>query len=316
MHSAFSVPNAKFISMCIHDSCNMISLVGSRTAVVISYNTRLNIVQRIVDEHPNESFICCEFLVLNNQLFLAIAGKLGIIKFLNLSEGTFASHINAHGASIVSIKCIRSQYLFSCSEDTTIKMWDVNKLNLICTFGGYMGHKDYVLSIDVSADIQYLVSAGTDCTIRIWRIPLPYDCKGVITPLCTIRNTHGSFISCVRFYGRLIVFCSAPNIISTFLPAYGYDESNPHVQTTSTYDIKVDDQILRGFKIHNGMLFTITASKQIIAFSMESTGPHAIPKVVSAFTKDTVKDFCIANNRMFILFDDSSVTAIDISRYL
>jgi polycomb protein EED len=315
MQSVFSVPNAKLISMCIHDSYSVISLVGGRTAVVVSYNTRFNTVQRIIDEHPCESFICCEFLVLKKQLFLAVAGKLGIIKLLNLSKGMFASYIDAHGASIVSIKCIRNQYLFSCSEDTTIKMWNINQLRLVCTFGGYMGHKDYVLSMDVSADIQYLASTSTDCTIRVWRIPLSCDCNDFVTPLHTIRNIHGSFIPCVKFYGRLILSSSAPNIISAILPKYTCDEGNACTDTAFVGDIKLDDQILRGFKVHNNTLFTITASKQILAFGMKNTGPYATPNVIGTFNKGVVKDFCIANNRMFILFDDSSVTAIDLSKY-
>jgi WD40 repeat protein len=60
------------------------------------------------------------------------------------------------------------KYLFSCSHDKTIKIWDIETGQIKYTFNG---HLESILSIDFSSDYKHLVSGSIDKTIKIWKIP-------------------------------------------------------------------------------------------------------------------------------------------------
>ena len=53
-----------------------------------------------------------------------------------------------------------------CSSEKTIKLWNLEKQDLIHTFEG---HQDIVTSVNFSHDGKYIISASNDQTIKIWR---------------------------------------------------------------------------------------------------------------------------------------------------
>ncbi|ADM12307.1 WD40 domain-binding protein [Encephalitozoon intestinalis ATCC 50506] len=303
MALSIEIPNAYLEFMSICDEYEIVSLVGKRTSVIISYADDLRMVQRVLDEHPDENFQCSEFLIRQNDVLLALGGSLGIIKVLNLSKGTFVGYIQAHGGIIFSIKRYKDEYLLSCSEDTTIKMWDVSELKCVCVFGGYTGHRDHVLSIDVSDDLRYLASGGTDCSIRVWRIPSSLNKFQCVAPIYLSPRIHKFPIQCVRFYREFLVFYSGESRIDIISPRYG--EVEPTSRTEFVGGVKFEGQLLRGFEIDDGMLVAVTESQDIILFKMNDIGFTSQSTILRSTKKGKIRDFRVIRNRMFILFEDS-----------
>ncbi len=58
--------------------------------------------------------------------------------------------------------------LLSCSEDKTIKLWDLDDGELIKTF---YGHTDGVEHISVSPDGRHFATSSFDNTLRLWEMP-------------------------------------------------------------------------------------------------------------------------------------------------
>jgi len=60
------------------------------------------------------------------------------------------------------------KYLFSCSHDKTIKIWNIENGKLEHTF---IGHSKPIVSIDFGDNFKKLASSSVDKTIKIWNIP-------------------------------------------------------------------------------------------------------------------------------------------------
>ncbi|KAG9444093.1 hypothetical protein H6P81_015433 [Aristolochia fimbriata] len=76
---------------------------------------------------------------------------------------------------IDSISCMAKNpnYLkgiFSGSMDGDIRFWDIASRKTVCQFSGHQGA---VRGLTASTDGRTLVSCGSDCTVRLWRVPLP-----------------------------------------------------------------------------------------------------------------------------------------------
>lgn len=310
MSSAIEIPNACFESISICSKYRIVSLVGKRSSVVVSYRDDLRVVQRILDEHPDENFRCSEFFMAGDDISLALGGNLGIIKIMNLCKGTFIGHIKAHGGSISSIKRYKDKYLLSCSEDTTIKMWDISELACVCIFGGYKGHRDYVLSMDVSNDMKYLASCGTDCSIKIWRIPSYLNKLECTTPIYS--STHGCRlpIECIRFYGELLVFYSGEKRIHAI--SLKYEESKSSAEAVFAGEIMLEKRLLRKFDISGSTLVALMESQDVIMFDLNDIGFRSHPKTLKPLKEKKVQDFCVIGDRMFILLEDSCFMTMDL----
>lgn len=84
-------------------------------------------------------------------------------------KATLTGHILGVRSLIISR---RHPYLFSGSEDKTIKCWDLEKTNLEsgCQIRNYYGSLGGVYALDLHPEIDLLVSGGRDSVIRVWDI--------------------------------------------------------------------------------------------------------------------------------------------------
>jgi WD40 repeat protein len=91
----------------------------------------------------------------------------------------------------------KGDLLASGSEDTTVKIWDVNTGNCLKTL---LGHKDRVRSVAFSPDGRELASSGDDGTVRIWNLATG-NCLAVL-------NGHGDRVRAVAFSPDHLYFAS------------------------------------------------------------------------------------------------------------
>jgi polycomb protein EED len=311
---SIQIPEASFVSITLSPVHNLLSLAGKRTSAILSYSDdALELVQRILDENTSENFLCTEFFIMDGCIHLAIGGELGVLKTLNITRATFAGYFRGHGGMITGIKNFNDRYILSCSEDTTIRMWDVRTAKCVCIFGGYQGHRDHVLSMDISPDREYLASSGTDCTIKIWRIPRALDgLKHVHLPIYSSSRIHRSFIRCLRFYGNLIISSSKGSRITAILPRC--DASH---EAVFVGEIILGSNLVKKFEIHENILIALTESKEIVLYNMYGLGSLTNGITIQTQEEHEVIDFAIGGNEIFILYENSHVTRLrlDLSKF-
>lgn len=305
------IPNTYLSSVSIGRGYGVAALAGRRTAVVVDHSEGLRVVQRILDEHPDEGFRCSEFLARKDCLLLVLGGELGVIKVLNLSKGVPAGHIKAHGGPIFSIRAYKDEYLLSCSSDTTIKMWSVSGLSCVCVFGGYMGHRDHVLSMDISSDLRYLVSGGSDCSIRVWAIPCSFGDVECTAPVYSSEGIHKFPVRCVRFHGDILVFSEGQDRIHIALPTYGDREA--YSDTVLVQEVCLGGRgPVRKFDISGNTLVALMGKQDMAVLDMRTirSAPH--PTMLRIPNAGAVQDFCMEGGRVFVLFESSLFMAIDL----
>lgn len=95
------------------------------------------------------------------------------IKVWDLASGdlraTISGHIMAVRALVVSE---RFPYLFSGSEDKTLRCWDLEKTNSEsgCQVRSYHGHVGGIYALALHPELDVLFSTGRDSAIRVWDI--------------------------------------------------------------------------------------------------------------------------------------------------
>ena len=59
------------------------------------------------------------------------------------------------------------RYAASCSDDTTVKIWEVQTNTCVATL---QGHTSYVYGVSFSPDGKYVASCSSDMTVQIWKV--------------------------------------------------------------------------------------------------------------------------------------------------
>ena len=118
---------------------------------------------------------------------------------------------NAHSNSIHSISIIDNENFITCSEDKTIKKWNIDynkkKLNLIETL---IGHNKSIIKIIYIKEKKIIISCSNDQTIKIWEINNnEYKCIRTLEHENPVRsiiqfNSHilisGDYMGCIKFW--------------------------------------------------------------------------------------------------------------------
>jgi len=120
---------------------------------------------------------------------IAVGLSSGCIIILNAITGTQMAILSGHLARVESlIFSPDGRSLVSCSNDKTIKLWDMQTGGVVRTF---QGHTDWVYSVSISADCTTIASGSRDKTIRLWDIQTG-ECHYTIKQ--NIRVIHVSFL--------------------------------------------------------------------------------------------------------------------------
>jgi polycomb protein EED len=149
---------------------------------------------------------------------LAVGGRAGIIKLLNVKTGKVVRTLSGHSDEITEILLSpQSQALLaSAYADSTVRIWPLDPAHdhqpcaLICA---REGHRETVLSIAFHASGRYLLSGGMDHIINLWALPdLPdKETTGTDKPITLVyphfstSMVHSNYVDCLAFHGDLIL---------------------------------------------------------------------------------------------------------------
>ncbi|KAF7356907.1 Chromatin associated protein [Mycena venus] len=118
-----------------------------------------------------------------------------VVRIWSVASGALVEQLRGHQDSVYSVVFTRDGHgIVSGSLDNTLKYWDLRGSKARkeggkpsqCTTN-YLGHKDYVLSVAVSHDSQWVVSGSKDRGIQFW------DQAGVVQ--CMLQGHKNSVIS-------------------------------------------------------------------------------------------------------------------------
>ncbi|ELA45914.1 hypothetical protein VCUG_02594 [Vavraia culicis subsp. floridensis] len=331
------VLGSTFVSkICLHRHKKIFCVYGRRNAYIMNYV--LEQLQKFLDEDVREEFLCCTFCDSKNKTFLILGGERGILKVIDLNLGSFYIALKGHGGPIIDMlhNEIRPNVVFSASSDTTIRMWDIHRVCTLAIFGGLAGHEDVVLSIDMSADGNYLVSSGTDNSIKVWSIPnitdkfTAKDTSSVLGkyhfvnsefsradipikinyPIFNSQVLHKAYINCVKFFGNVIISKN----ISKRLAIVKF-KGNYEIYKNS---VDSDVIILKEYKFKEKLIhkFTIFGSKLVI-FD-EKGNCHIInlssyEEPIQTVHVDNVKDASLINDLLFVVSNNNEVLCYSIN---
>lgn len=320
------IPNTDLTRIKIHPSLNIICLTGKRSVIVASTcNGNVEILQRHLDEDKLENYMCCEFAELKIGCVIVVGGFRGVLKLLNLNTCTFEGYLSGHGGAITDIKphFKYKNVIFSASEDNSIRMWNGENKKLMAIFGGAAGHKDFVLSIDISLCEKYLLSSGTDCQVKMWKIPDIEKQNDSIEmryfPIYSTSIIHRSYITCVKFYGKLIVSKSVNNRISIVRPYLSveiYDHPKCSYSSFINELVYFESKILtKKFDIFGDTMIIGSESEKDVIYLTDlnklQDGISSICKIKTDCNKK-VRDIASKNEEVYILFEDSMILFMNI----
>ncbi|XP_021348014.1 TAF5-like RNA polymerase II p300/CBP-associated factor-associated factor 65 kDa subunit 5L [Mizuhopecten yessoensis] len=98
--------------------------------------------------------------------------------------------LRGHNGSVYKTSfCANSKALLSCSEDGSVRLWDMKThTNKVC----YRGHNYPVWDIDTSSTGNYFASASKDCTAKLWETDRTFPLRSFIG--------HSYDVDCVKFH--------------------------------------------------------------------------------------------------------------------
>ena len=125
-------------------------------------------------EHTSSVFSLCK----HNSGKKFFSGSYGEIKIWSSEDFNLINILYGHKEYISHMEIIQKkidphinnsvykEYLCSCSYDNTIKIWDFDVLNCICTL---TGHKDQI-NYFMETEAGFLISCSSDKSIKFWNI--------------------------------------------------------------------------------------------------------------------------------------------------
>ncbi|KAJ7080276.1 chromatin associated protein [Mycena crocata] len=123
-----------------------------------------------------------------------------VVRIWSVSTGALVEQLRGHSDSVYSVVFTRDGTgIVSGSLDNTLKFWELRGGRARAAVAGrsdgkpsqcttnFLGHKDYVLSVAVSHDAQWVVSGSKDRGVQFW------DAAGVVQ--CMLQGHKNSVIS-------------------------------------------------------------------------------------------------------------------------
>ena len=128
-----------------------------------------------IDDDPNVDAGVMSVAISPDAGFVAAGSRDTIVRIWDVETGTLVDRLRGHGDSVYSVAFTPDGK--AGSLDKTLKYWELNTANANARkanerFGkcvlDFTGHKDYVLSVGISHDGQWVVSGSRDRGVQFW----------------------------------------------------------------------------------------------------------------------------------------------------
>jgi polycomb protein EED len=142
------------------------------------------------------------------------------IKILDVESGQIVRELSGHGRGIndLAISPLSTDYLVSCAEDGTIRIWNLSpeyeEQPCVALLGGG-GHKQPILAIHFHPSGRWLLSGGIDTAVALWAVPPIEELEDrrkttndpliVYDPHFFSDEVHSNYVDSLAFYGDLII---------------------------------------------------------------------------------------------------------------
>eukprot|EP00347_Sterkiella_histriomuscorum_P013991 403362584 len=137
----------------------------------VTSETLIELVQAFIVQDISEDIQACEFNCHTNELYFA--GDLGVIYASSIDEAHAPYRkMFGHFKTITQLKVCpsNSQLLLSCSNDFSVRLWDVKKQLQIMLFLDIEDQVSELLNIDWQLDGSTFLTFGINQHLRVWEI--------------------------------------------------------------------------------------------------------------------------------------------------
>lgn len=106
------------------------------------------------------------------EWWLVTAGKLGVVRVLNVSRCRLEKTLTGHGGSInhISTHPRDPALILTASRDESLRLWNLRTSSTVAVFCGLRGHRGEVLYADFHHSGSKFASCGIDNSVRIWEV--------------------------------------------------------------------------------------------------------------------------------------------------
>ncbi len=299
-----------------HNTLNLIAMVGSRSILILDGSHYL--LAKYLDSNTDEKLYSCDFVDINKgdgiEHLLCVGGELGVLKIINLTDGRLVNYYKGHTGAIHCIRTFK-KYLVSCSEDSTIRIWDLEGGKCAVLMGGLLGHKDSVYTLDINRECRKLITAGSTFTIKEWAIKHKiekYENTGELQfigqPINSFEGIHRSPITGIEYYGNLIATLS--NNVVYFIhnnkeeAELSYNNFKPpHSDCIFIGKVNMYDDCV-GFKIQGHALIGLSSSGDMYLFDLKEIWDDSTPFIVESKLKNCI-NFIVFNGFVYVSTRDS-----------
>ncbi|RMC08084.1 hypothetical protein DUI87_15115 [Hirundo rustica rustica] len=153
-----------------------------------------------------------------------------VLLFDPISSKHIKTLSEAHEDCVNNIRFLDNRLFATCSDDTTIALWDLRKLNTkVCTLHG---HTSWVKNIEYDTNTRLLVTSGFDGNVIIWDTNRgsPRNSLEVLTPEVPGERDRGNCITSLQLHPKgwaTLLRCSSNTDDQEWTCVYEFQEGAP-----------------------------------------------------------------------------------------
>jgi WD40 repeat protein len=213
----------------------------------INYELRNSSLKQMIKKQQSDKIGLAEAKIketeeIENLQQIGLSYFKGNIKSYRQWQNSASKHLDlkGHAGAVYSCKLSKClSFVLSCSEDRTVRLWNVMTGELLKILTGHLKKVtdcDFHPNFQISHPTPWIVSCSTDCTIRLWNTYLADNNN----PCVHTIKAHSQSIYRCSFApdGRSLVSCSEDKTIRTWCYPecyllYIYDMHTSPVTTVS-----------------------------------------------------------------------------------